>query len=140
VDNRKLSPTIRRSEIRRGIAVLSAIAWILLNASITLLGAWDKQHGNPKLINQAYSAGIQLISRNRLTTGPIIEILVLLSILASIRWLVIQFRIFFDTGPVEVRPLSNASDFKEINTYKLDVNFREYLTLPRLYNSRGSGP
>ena len=133
MDNRKLSPTIRRSEIRRGIAVLSAIAWILLNASIILIGAWDKQHGGPKLVNQAYSAGIQLISHNRLTTGPIVEILVLLSILASIRWLVIQFRIFFDTGPVEVRPLSNASDFKEINTYKLDVNFREYLTLPRLY-------
>jgi hypothetical protein len=85
------------------------------------------------MINEAYALGIQLITRNRFTPGPVLEILVLASILASMRWLVLAFRVLFGRGPIEVRPLDNASGVTDVDIHKLDVAFRDYLTLPRLY-------
>jgi hypothetical protein len=122
-----------RSGVRRGAGIFIIALWICINIFICIVGAWGKNNHNPRLIDQAYSAGIQQLSGNHLTPGVVVEVLVLLSVLASLRWLVIQFRIFFGTGPVEVRPLSDASGLSDVNMHELDVNFREYLTLPRLY-------
>jgi hypothetical protein len=131
---RKPAPRIAtRAGVRHFIAILAVTLWICANIIVLVAGAWGRHNDRPRQLNQAYSAGVQLISGNHLTPGPAVEILVLISVLASLRWLVIQFRIFFDTGPVEVRPLSNASGRKDVNLHELDVNFREYLTLPRLY-------
>jgi hypothetical protein len=118
---------------RRSVGVLGNLLWIFANLAVCAVGAWENQSNHPVLINQAYSVGIQMITQNRFTPGSAIETLILLSMLASIRWLVIRFRIYFGNGPVEVRPLDDASGVADLDTHRLDVAFREYLTLPRLY-------
>jgi len=131
--NRKLRLRMDVRIVSRVTAVLLVLLWIGGNLLLCAIGAWKDRSGTPLLIDQAYSLGVQLITRGRFTPGPVIEILVLLSVLAAVRWLFIRIRIFFGAGPVEVRPLDDASGAGDVDTHRLDVTFREYLTLSRLY-------
>jgi hypothetical protein len=118
---------------RHPLSLPANLAWVSANIAVCVLGAVRGSHANPVMINQAYSLGLQLITGNHFSPGPVIEVLALLSVLASVRWLVIDFRLFLGTGAVEVRPLDDASGQGGVNSRQLDVLFREYLTLPRLY-------
>lgn len=126
--NRKLRIWMDVRIVSRVTAVLLVLLWIGGNLLLCAIGAWKDRSGTPLLIDQAYSLGVQLITQGRFTPGPVIEILVLLSVLAAVRWLFIRIRIFFGTGPVEVRPLDDASGAGDVDTHRLDVTFREYLT------------
>jgi hypothetical protein len=133
VRSRILRFSLGADRFRRSVGVLGNLLWIFANLAVCAVGAWENRSGHPVLINQAYSVGIQMLTQNRFTPGSAIETLILLSMLASIRCLVIRFRIYFGNGPVEVRPLDDASGVADLDTHRLDVAFREYLTLPRLY-------
>jgi hypothetical protein len=95
------------------------------------VGAFARS-GGPFTVNQAFSRGVEDVTFNHLTPGSVLEWLVLASLLASGRWLTLELRAFFGAGPIEVRPLDNASG-REFETHPLDLAFREFLTLPRLY-------
>jgi hypothetical protein len=87
---------------------------------------------SPATPNQAFALGLQWITLNHFTPGLALELVVLAIVLANLRWLVLEFRAFLLNGPIEIRPLDNASGIK-LDTHRLDVVFREYLALPRLY-------
>ena len=59
------------------------------------------------------------------------EWVILALVLASIRWLALELRAVLGTS-IEVRPIDNASGCT-VDTHPLDVAFREYVTLPKLY-------
>src|SRR5580692_4859193 len=124
-DARSRNPLPRRFPL-----VLGQILWIGINLLICIIGALQQR--KPVGINIAYSKGVEFLTGNHLTPGFIFEILILGSILASVRWLILEYYAYYGSAPIEVRPLENASDL-EVNTRALDVSFRDYLTTPRIY-------
>jgi hypothetical protein len=121
----------RNPSIRWVRLVLNA-SWLLAAIALCLAGVLSNSTGAPLIVNQAFSRGVQDITFNHLTPGPALEWLALASILGSLRWLILEFRAVFGGGPIEVRPLDNASG-TNVETHPLDLAFREFLTLPRLY-------
>lgn len=122
-----------RSRFVNGLPFALSVLWVLLNIFIFGLGMFGEEDLHPQLPQQVYSHGIQILTDGRLTPGPVGEAIALLLVLASLRLIAIRLRLFFRPGLVEVRALDNASDSRELDTHPLDVAFREYLTLPRLY-------
>lgn len=121
----------RRNRLPRRLPLVFAqVLWIAVNLLICLLGAF--QHSSPVALNVAYSKGLESITGGHLTPGMVIEVLILGSILASLRWLVLEYYAYFGRVPIEVRPLENASGM-ETNTRSLDVAFRGYLAASRIY-------
>lgn len=107
--------------------------WIGGNLALFAIGTIKRPPGGPVMINQAYALGWQLVTADHFTPGPVVELLALLLVLASLRWLVIGFRVLFGAGPIEVRPIDDGSIVPQAELHRLNVSFREYLTLPRLY-------
>lgn len=105
-------------------------AWLLAIFALFVCGLLERP-ATPETINQAFSRGVQHATLGHLTPGPFVGWVVLALMLASIHWIVLEFRAVMG-GNIEVRPIDNASGSK-IDTHALDVAFREYLALPRLY-------
>lgn len=119
----------KNPSIRRVRFALNS-AWLLAVFLIFLCGLLERPP-TPETINQAFSRGVQHVTSGHLTPGPFVGWVVLALMLASIHWIVLEFRAVMG-GNIEVRPIDNASGSK-IDTHALDVAFREYLALPRLY-------
>ncbi|WP_300606011.1 hypothetical protein [Trebonia sp.] len=83
------------------------------------------------MITQAFSSGVEHVSKDRLTPGPAIEWFVLVLVLISVRWVCLEYLAVWGAR-IEVRPIDNASG-NELDTHPLDVAFREYMSLPKLY-------
>jgi hypothetical protein len=124
-----VSAHTRNPSVRRVRFALNS-AWLLAMFSLFLCGLLERP-STPETINQAFSRGVQYVTSDHLTPGPFVGWIVLALMLASIHWIVLEFRAVMG-GNIEVRPIDNASGGK-IDTHALDVAFREYLALPRLY-------
>ena len=114
---------------RRRILFLN-LAWIAANIAIYALGLSRGQH--PLSVNGAYSKGIQILSGGHADPGPVVEVIVLASMLASIRSLALAYRAYFSPSPIEVHAIENATG-RDMNMKALDIAFREYLASPRIY-------
>jgi hypothetical protein len=119
----------RNPSIRWGRFILNAL-WLLAVIVLFAIGAAGHS-GRPLMVNQAFSLGVERITSHHLTPGSVVEWSVLVLILASTRWIVLELRTFLGGG-IEVRPIDNASG-GEVDTHPLDVALREYMTLPKLY-------
>jgi hypothetical protein len=119
----------RNPSIRWGRLVLNVL-WILAVIGLFILGV-ARHSSAPVTFNQAFSTGVRSVTFDHLTPGPVAEWSVVALLLASTRWIVLEFRAFLGGG-IEVRPLDNATGDK-VDTHPLDVAFRQYLTLPKLY-------
>ena len=119
----------KNPSIRWGRFLLNVL-WLLAVLALLLIGVL-KHSGAPVVLNQAFSLGVQRATFQHLTPGPVAEWIVLALVLASIRWIALEFRAVRGAG-IEVRPVDNASGHK-VDTHPLDVAFREYMTLPKLY-------
>jgi hypothetical protein len=107
--------------------------WILANFGVCLLGIMSNHSGEPVVGTDSYSLGIKHLTLGRFIPGAPLQFLVLVSILFSIRWLVLEYRIYFGRGPIEVRPLDDATGRSDIEAHNLDIVFLDYLASPRLY-------
>jgi hypothetical protein len=116
--------------IRRRPLLFLNLAWIAANVAVYVLGLSGGRR--PLSINDAYSQGIQLLSGGHADPGPVVEIFVLASMLASIRSLALAYRVYFSPSPIEVHATENTTG-QELNMKALDVAFREHLASPRIY-------
>jgi hypothetical protein len=91
------------------------------------------QVNHPVFVNDAYLNGIEAFTGHHLKVEPFVEVMLLASLAACLRWIWLIYRVVFASGPVEVRQLDNASGLSDVDVHQLDVAFREYLTLPRIY-------
>lgn len=105
--------------------------WFGANLAVCAIGA-AAHSSQPWQINTAYSNGIELATAHHFTPGAVLEFLVLLSVLVCLRGIFLQFRAYSGSGPVEVRTIQTATD-RVSDTREYDLAFREYLTLPRIY-------
>jgi hypothetical protein len=126
---RGLSAHTRNPSVRWGRFMLNTL-WLLTVLTLFLIGAL-RHSSTPLMVNQAFSLGVQRATFHHLTPGPAVEWVVLALVLASIRWLALELRAVLGTN-IEVRPVDNASGCT-VDTHSLDVAFREYVTLPKLY-------
>lgn len=117
---------------RRWTTLWVLVAWISVNAFVALLGGIASNPSHPLLLTDAYDAGVEKLTRQHLTAGPVIELLILCSLLASLRWIVLEFRVYYSRTPVEVAAIDNAEIYSE-DARGLDLAFRDYLTAPRIY-------
>ena len=115
---------------RRRRVLLLNLVWIAANIAIYALGLLSGQH--PLSVNDAYSEGIQILSDGHSDPGPVVEVIVLASMLASIRSLALAYRAYFSPSPIEVHAIENATG-RDMNMKALDMAFREYLASPRIY-------
>jgi hypothetical protein len=81
----------QRPARRRRWKTISHLAWITANIAVVVYGA-SSSINHPVLINDAYSRGIELMTANHFTPGPVLEIIVLGSVLASARGLILPAR------------------------------------------------
>jgi hypothetical protein len=114
----------RNPSVRWGRFALNVV-WLAGNTALFLLGVF-KHAGVPFTVSQAYSRGVEYATFGRLVPGTVVEWLILASVLVSVRWLILEFRAVFGGGPIEVRPLDNATG-GTLDTHPLDVAFREFL-------------
>lgn len=119
----------KNPSVRWGRLTLNML-WLLTVLGLFVLGL-VKRPPSPAMVNQAFSLGVERATFHHLTPGPFVGWIVLALVLASLRWIVLEFRAVMGGG-IEVRPLDNASGSK-VDTHALDVAFREYMSLPRLY-------
>jgi hypothetical protein len=126
---RRLHAHARIPSVRWGRFILNVL-WLLAIFAFLLIGVL-RHSDTPLTVNQAFSLGIQRATFHHLTPGPVVEWVILALALASIRWIVLELRAVLGAS-IEVRPVDNASG-REVDTHPLDVAFREYMTLPKLY-------
>jgi tetratricopeptide (TPR) repeat protein len=119
----------RNPSVRWGRLILNLL-WLLAIFVLFVLGAF-MHPSTPLRINQAFSYGVQYVTSNHLTPGPVIQWAIVALALVSMRWVYLELRAFLG-GSIEVRPVDNTSGSK-VDTHPLDAAFREYLTLPKLY-------
>lgn len=116
---------------RRYSIVILQLIWIVFNVTICIIGLVVSNRA-PVMINTAYSEGMEVITAHHFTPGLVVEFIVLVSLLVSVRSLVLQYLVYFGRAPIEARPIENSSGL-DVNTRALDVAFRDYLSAPRLY-------
>lgn len=119
----------RNPAIRWGRCTLNII-WLLGIFGLFLIGAASHPR-TPLIINQAFSSGVERVTLHHLTPGPALEWIILVLVLISVRWVVLEYLAVWGSR-IEVRPIDNASG-QQLDTHRLDVAFREYMTLPKLY-------
>jgi hypothetical protein len=131
---RRFSAIGRRRRLPRYSGKLAvSLIWLSANVAAFIVGAFFTPAKNAVFLNQAYLNGIEIFTGHRLKVEPVAEVLLLAAVAACLRWLWLVYRVVFASGPIEVRQLDDASGLPEIDAHRLDVTFREYLTLPRLY-------
>jgi hypothetical protein len=81
----------------------------------------------------AFAIGLQVITGHHFTPGLWGEFVVLIATLIAIRGLVLQALTHRVNSPIEVRPLDDATRSGCLDKHRLDVVFRDYLALSRLY-------
>src|ERR1700690_3404952 len=91
-----------------------------------------KYHG-PATPPHVFAQGVRLITVGRLKPDIYVELIALLLALVCIRGLILRFRAFRASSPIEVRPIDNATGDKYLDTHRFDVTFRDYFALSRLY-------
>jgi len=126
---RGVSAQARNPSVRWGRFILNVL-WLIAIFGLLVIGAF-KHRGTPLMVDDAFSFGVQLATFHHLAPGPVVEWAVLASALFSIRWVALEVRAVLGER-MEVRPIDNASGCS-VDTHPLDAAFREYLTLPRLY-------
>jgi hypothetical protein len=119
----------RNPSVRWGLLILNLL-WLLAVFGLFVVGA-IKHPSAPLQIHQAFSHGVEYVTLNHLTPGLAMQWAVLALTLVSMRWVYLELRAYLGTG-IEVRPVDNASGSR-VDTHPLDAAFREYMTLPKLY-------
>lgn len=128
---RKLVGQVRRSPWR-SFSVRLQLAFLLAIVFLLALGIFFPHRG---LVTptDALAQGLQHVTGGRFTPGIWLELIVLLGVLADARSLRLCFLAFKVNTPIEVKPLDDATTDRRLDTHRLDVIFRDYLALSRLY-------
>jgi hypothetical protein len=131
---RRFSAIGRRRRLpRHSVKLAIAFIWLSANLAAFIVGGFFTPARNAVYLNQAYINGIVIFTGHRLKVEPVAEVLLLAVVAACLRWVWLVYRVVFASGPIEVRQLDDASGLPNVDVHKLDVTFRDYLTLPRLY-------
>jgi hypothetical protein len=128
---RKLAGQVRRSPLM-SFPVWLRLALPALILFLLALGIFYPHHG-PVTATNAFAQGLQDVTGDRFTPGIWLELIVLLAVLADLRGLRLKFLAFQVNSPIEVKPLDDATRDRRLDTHRLDVIFRDYLALSRLY-------
>lgn len=104
---------------------------VLILALIVVGAAY--RHDGAVTPTQAFARGFQRVTFYRVTPDIWFDLIVLSIALVTIRSLSLRFLAFRANSPVEVRPIDNATLDPDLSTHRLDVAFRDYLALSRLY-------
>jgi len=143
IENLSGLPTLAR---RRGISgreplrksplltnrVLGNSVSLLLIFSLCVIGAVEAPHA-PVTPVEALDHGIQWLTQQRFTPSVWVELAILALALVNVRSLWLEVLAYRSNTPIELLPLDNATEDKLLDTHSLDVAFRDYLALSRLY-------
>jgi hypothetical protein len=128
---RNLIGQARRSPLK-SISAWLQLSLLFLILLLVAIGVTYPNH-RPVTPADALAQGLQHVTDGRFTPGIWLELIVLLMILVDIRRLWLTFLAFRVNSPIEVKPLDDATRDRGLDTHRLDVIFRDYLALSRLY-------
>jgi hypothetical protein len=114
----------------RWLVGATIVLWIVFNVALCVVGAISSSKAVQ--IYDAYNKGVGIITAGHFLPGSGIELLVLGSVLASLRWLILASQALLHQTPIEVRSLENSTGL-DINIPGLDQSFRDYLSGSRIY-------
>jgi tetratricopeptide (TPR) repeat protein len=133
-----LRPALRRRFHRRRRLALATpstaghAASLLIIVSVGVIGSIVSST-HPVTPNAALARGIEWITVNHITANSWIQLVILLLALFNIRSIWLALLAMRLNTPIEVRLLDNATNDQMLDTHPLDVVFRDYLALSRLY-------